>query len=117
MIRSAKKSIAIHTTDRGLKRKVKIFSGLLKEASDKGVNVKILAQDSLLQSKDKAVIKRFAQLKPTDIKARYIVVDNREILLMIGDEEVHPSYDLALWLTSPGFASTIQSLFEKEISN
>ena len=43
MIKSAKKSVTLVTTEEGLIAKNKHFGNLLKKAHDKGVKIKILA--------------------------------------------------------------------------
>ena len=45
--------------------------------------------------------------------ARFCVVDGKELLFMVmDDEEVHPTYDIGVWVNSPFFATALDGLFE-----
>ena len=47
------------------------------------------------------------------LKGRFCVVDGKEVIFMVlDDKEVHPTYDLGIWVNSPFFASTLNNLFE-----
>jgi hypothetical protein len=39
-------------------------------------------------------------------------VDDKEMLLMVmDDKEVHPSYDVGVWVTTPYFAKAMNDIF------
>ena len=45
--------------------------------------------------------------------ARFVVVDGKELIFMVtNDEEVHPTYDIGIWVNTPFFASALEDLFE-----
>jgi HTH-type transcriptional regulator, sugar sensing transcriptional regulator len=115
MIKNAKKSVVLMTTEDGLIRKHKHFGKLLKKTSEKGVNIKILVP---LTSKSKEVVdelKEFANVQNTKgYNGRFCLVDNKELAFMLlDDSKVHPSYDTAVWVNTPLFASTMGRVFDQ----
>ncbi|MEM3126894.1 MAG: hypothetical protein QW331_02410, partial [Candidatus Woesearchaeota archaeon] len=47
-----------------------------------------------------------------DIKARFVVVDEKEVIFMVlDDKEVHPTYDVGIWINTPFFAKALGDLF------
>jgi hypothetical protein len=47
-----------------------------------------------------------------DTKARFVIVDGKEIIFMImNDASVHPTYDVGIWVNTPFFSSALESLF------
>ncbi|MBN2052162.1 TrmB family transcriptional regulator [Candidatus Woesearchaeota archaeon] len=114
MIKNAKKSVVLMTTEEGLIRKHKHFGKVLKKASEKGVSVKIL---SSLTNKSKEAIdelKEFAEVKNIKgFNGRFCIIDNKEIAFMLLDDtKVHPSYDTAVWVNTPIFAETVNKAFD-----
>ena len=54
-----------------------------------------------------------ADIRHTDSKARFCVVDGKEIIFMIMDDgEVHPTYDVGIWVNTPFFASALENLYD-----
>ena len=109
MIKNATKSVVLMTTEEGLMRKHKHLGRVLRKARDKGVSVKILAP---LTSKSKGIVRemsKFAEVKNTKgHNGRFCVVDSKELAFMLlDDSKVHPSYDMAVWVNTPLFASTL----------
>lgn len=109
MIKNAKKSVVLMTTEEGLIRKHKYLKKNMKKASDKRVNIRILAP---LTTKSKEVVsdlKKIAQIQ--NVKGhngRLCLIDNKELAFMLlDDSKVHPSYDMAIWVNTPLFASTL----------
>jgi len=48
-----------------------------------------------------------------DVKARFSVVDGKELVFMVlDDKDVHPTYDVGIWVNTPFFASAIDNLFD-----
>ena len=46
------------------------------------------------------------------------VVDNSEIMfMMMDDKEVHPSYDLGIWVNTPYFAGAMEDLLNNSWNN
>lgn len=113
VIRSAEKTVTIVTTEQGLIRKIDSLKPVFEQIKKRGVKIRILAP--LTKENKKAVedLKGLAEIKNTKTKARFIVVDSKEIIFMImDDKDVHPNYDVGIWINTPYFASAIEELFE-----
>jgi HTH-type transcriptional regulator, sugar sensing transcriptional regulator len=112
-IRGAEESVVIMTTSQGLMRKVEGLFPVLEKLKKKGVKIRVAAP---LTKENKAAAKELsavAEVKHTDAKARFIIVDGKEIIFMIlDDEEVHPTYDIGIWVNTPFFASALENLFD-----
>ncbi len=111
-IRNAEESVIIMTTSQGLMRKVEGLKPTLELIKKRGVKIKIAAP---LTKETKATVKDIsdvAEVRNTDTKARFIIVDGKEIIFMVlNDSEVHPTYDIGIWVNTPFFASALQELF------
>ncbi len=52
-------------------------------------------------------------MRHTDSRSRFILVDRKEILFMVvDDKDVHPTYDVGIWVNTPFFASALEDLFD-----
>jgi len=50
-----------------------------------------------------------------DLSARFCIVDEKDLMFMVmNDEEVHPTYDVGVWVQTPYFASTVQGMFDHQ---
>jgi len=112
-LRSAEDKISIITTSTGFLRKIDGFKPVLKDLASKNVDIKIAApmnEETKNVAKD---LEGIAQVKDSHIDARFIVVDSEEVIFMLmDDQQVHPSYDLGVWLNTPFFAKALENLFE-----
>ena len=113
-MKQATKSVVLFTTKEGLIRKSDFFRVVFKKLTEKGVNVRIAAPLSEETNLVVASLKDVAEVKNiSEIKARYCIVDGKEITFMILDDaEVHPSYDCGVWINTPFFAQALQSQFD-----
>jgi len=112
-IRESKKSVTIMTTTQGLLRKVEGFKTALEAAKKRGVDIKIAApitKDAQEVLKD---LKGIADVRHIDdVKARFCVVDGKNLLFtVLDDNEVHPTYDVGIWVNTPFFATALEGLF------
>lgn len=112
-IKNAEESVIMITTSQGLLRKVEGLKPVLEQVKKRGVKIKIaapLTKDSIPAIKD---LGNIAEIKHTDTKARFLIVDGKEILFMIADDnEIHPTYDVGIWVNTPFFANALAELFE-----
>jgi len=115
MIKNAKKSITLMTSEKGAEHKFESLAAPLKKAAKAGVDVRVVVP----QGADKNIVEGFAsfakvkQQKSTE--ARFCLVDGKELLLFITDDkDVHKSYDCAVWVEAPQFVEYFGSLFDKE---
>jgi len=117
MIKSAQKTITIMTTGPGVSRKEDRFKRALKKAKQRGVKIRFAAP---LSKESKTTLKSLVEvteLKNSNYEGRFVIIDNKEILFMLMDDKnVHPSYDVGVWIKSPYFSSLFGSLFESQYS-
>lgn len=112
-IRNAEESVTIMTTTQGLIRKVEGLKATFELIKKRGVKVRIAApitKEALAAAKD---ISEVAEVRSTDAKARFTIVDGKEIIFMVLDDaEVHPTYDVGIWVNTPFFAGALQQLYD-----
>jgi len=112
-IRNAEESVTLMTTAQGFLRKVEGFKPTFEKLKKRGVKIRIAApmtKESLSALKE---LQGIAEVRHTDSKARFCIVDGKEIVFMVLDDtEVHPTYDVGIWVNTPFFAGALESLFE-----
>ena len=113
LIKDAKKSVNIMTSDKGFIRKVEGLRANLEVAKKRGVKVRIAAP---LNKENKVFadsLKGLAEVKHNDkVKSRFVTVDSKDLVfMMLNDQEVHPSYDLGVWVKTPYFATAMDQMF------
>jgi sugar-specific transcriptional regulator TrmB len=115
MIKNAEKSIVLHTTSSGLTRKADELGKVLKKASEKGIKIRIAAPITKANKTVASELSKFAEIRHTDNKSRFMVIDGKDLaFLVMDDDHVHPSYDLGLWIKTPFFASSVESMFNHQ---
>ena len=113
LIKAAEKSIVLMTTEQGLVRKIEGLGHLFAKLKKRGVDIKIAAPITETNKASAESIAASAEVRHTDIKGRFCIVDGRELVFMVMDDsEVHPTYDTAIWINTPFFAGVLQGLFE-----
>jgi len=112
-IKGAEETVTIMTTTQGLLRKIEGLKPVFEQIKKRGVKIRIcapLTKDAIPAIKD---LGNVAEIRHTDSKARFTIVDKKELLFMINDDtEVHPTYDVGIWVNTPFFASALEELFE-----
>ena len=113
-IRGAEKSVDIMTTGTGLLRKVEGLKPAFEECAKRGVKIRIAAPLSKETKEAEKELKGIVEVKDCgDAKARFVVVDSNQIVFMLMDDsEVHPTYDIGIWINTPFFSSALAELFE-----
>ena len=113
MIKNAKRSVHIMTTEKGLQRKSASLMNQLKKANKRGVNVTI----AVPQGTSKKVIKEFSEVATVKeskaAEARFMAVDNKNMMMMMTGEDAHPSYDSAVWVEAPLFVKHFTNMVEQ----
>jgi len=108
MIKKAKKTVYIATGDAGLKNKLKHAGKTLDAAKNRGVDVKIVST-----AKGKQDTK--LPLKTISKKSRFILIDDKEALIMLtDDDQVHPDYDVGIWVNSKLLTGTLSDYFNSQ---
>ncbi len=113
VIKGAENSVTIMTTAQGLMRKVEGLKPVFEKLKKRGVQIRIaapLTKENAAAVKD---ISSVAEVRNSNTKARFTIVDGKEMVFMIlDDEEVHPTYDVGIWINSPFFSAAVEELFD-----
>ncbi len=112
-IRNAEETVTLVTTTQGFLRKVDGLKSTFEAIKKRGVKIRIAAP--LTKECNDAIkeISPFAEVRHTNSKSRFCVVDSKELVFMVlDDEEVHPTYDLGIWINTPFFAKALEEFFE-----
>ncbi len=114
MVKNANSSVTIVTTPKDLVRKVEALKVTLQKLSKKGVNVRIAAPLTKECANAVKDLKGIAEVRDSGkLGARFCIVDGKDLLFMVmHDEEVHPTYDIGVWVNTPFFASALENMFE-----
>jgi sugar-specific transcriptional regulator TrmB len=114
LINSAQKSIVIMTTEKGLMRKMNSLKTPLHKAHKRGVDIRIAADVSKKSLESMKEITSIAKIKPiSDVRGRFVIADGKDIAFAVQDgEEIHPSYDVGIWVSTPFFATAMHSMFD-----
>jgi HTH-type transcriptional regulator, sugar sensing transcriptional regulator len=118
MMKNAEKSITLMTTSQGFLRKIEGLKPTMEKAKKRGVKIRIAAPISKENKQAAKQICDVAEVRNTDAKGRFCIVDGKEMMFMVmDDQEVHPTYDVGIWVNTPFFASALESLFETAWKN
>jgi sugar-specific transcriptional regulator TrmB len=113
-LRNAEDTVTMITTTQGLVRKIEGLRPIFEQLNKRGVTIRICAplitKESLKAADE---MKDVADVRHTDSKARFTIVDGKELFFMVLDDtDVHPSYDVGIWVNTPFFATALEELFE-----
>ena len=112
MIKDAEKSIILMSTETGIKRKLETLATSLEKANERGVKIRIAVPITEENKKILESASKYAEVKNCDLGGRFCVVDEQEITFMLlDDEEVHPTYDVGVWVNTGIFSQTLINLF------
>lgn len=114
LIRNAESSVTLMTTSQGLLRKLEGFKPTFEKIKKRGVKIRIAAP---ITKESKPLLKELssvAEIRNTkNINARFCVVDGKEVVFMVlNDKDVHPTYDVGIWVTTPYFATALENMFD-----
>ncbi len=114
MIKNAKKSVTIMTTSKGVLRKIEALKPELERLAKRGVNIRIAAPVSKENLGALQEVSKIAEIRHNEnVQARFVLVDGKEIMFMaLNDDEVHPSYDLGVWVNTPYFTTAMENMFQ-----
>jgi len=113
VLRNAENSVTLMTTTQGLIRKVEGLMPTFEKLKKKGVKIRVAAP--LTKDSKDAVreLSKVAEVKNVDkITARFCIVDGKELVFMVlDDKDVHPTYDMGIWVNTPFFAKALDGMF------
>jgi sugar-specific transcriptional regulator TrmB len=115
MIKNANKSVTLVTTEKGLIRKVEALKAVMQKLAKKGVKIRIAApvsKDGIIAIKD---LKGIAEVRDAGkLNSRFCVVDSKDLMFMVmHDDDVHPTYDIGIWVNTPFFANSLETMFDE----
>jgi len=114
MVRGAEKSIVLMTTAKGLIKKAEILKPAFEKLKRKGVKIRVASQITKENMNAARELNKVAEVRHVDkINARFCMVDGKELTFMVmNDENVHPSYDVGVWVNTPYFVSALEGMFD-----
>ena len=113
LIRNAEESVTIMTTTQGLMRKIEGLKPIFEKIKKRGVKIRIAAPITKECADAVKDISGIAEIRHSENKARFCIVDGKEMVFMVMDDnEVHPTYDVGIWVNTPFFAGSLENLFE-----
>jgi len=114
LIKNAKSNVLLVTSEDGLLRKADALKTTLEQAKKRGVTVKIAAPLTERSEEGAKKLKGIVDLKHIDnCDARFVVIDGKQAVMMVlNDKELHPNYDVGIWLNSPPIATSLTNMFE-----
>ena len=114
LVREAEKTVTLVTTADGLNRKLEVLLPSLEKAKKRGVTIRIAAPINESNKKIAKDFSKVAEIKDVaDLRARFMVIDSEQLMFMLlNDEEVHPTYDVGVWINTEFFAQALEQLFE-----
>jgi sugar-specific transcriptional regulator TrmB len=112
-LRNATKSVTMMTTSEGFLRKVEGLKPVFEKLRKKGVKIRIAAPMTKETKEAAKELAGIAELRHSDGRARFSIVDGKELVFMVlDDNDVHPTYDVGIWVNTPFFAGALESLFD-----
>jgi sugar-specific transcriptional regulator TrmB len=119
MLKDAEDTIIVMTTQTGFVSKVDSFKRQFQKAKERGVDIKIICPRSELTQAKAHELEGIADVRFTDeVKARFVIVDSKEIVFMLLDDtQVHPSYEVGVWINTPFFTTALVAMFNATFEN
>jgi len=112
-IRNAEESVSIMTTGQGFLRKVEGLKSTFEKLKKRGVKIRIAAPITKESANALKEIQDLAEVRQANTDSRFCIVDGKEVIFMIlNDKDVHPTYDTGIWVNTPFFASSLESMFD-----
>ncbi len=113
LVKAAQKSVVLMTTSKGLLRKVEALKPELEKLKKKGVRIRIAAPITKDNQAQVQSMRNIAEIKDSGkLNARFCIIDGQELMFMIiHDDEVHPTYDVGVWVHTPYFAGAMEEMF------
>jgi HTH-type transcriptional regulator, sugar sensing transcriptional regulator len=112
-IKGAEESVTLVTTSTGLLRKIEGLKGVMQEVAKRGVKIRIAAPMNKELELAAAELSGIAEVRDCKLKGRFLIVDGKEVIFMVMDDaDVHPTYDVGIWINTPFFAKALEDMFE-----
>jgi HTH-type transcriptional regulator, sugar sensing transcriptional regulator len=106
---NAKKDVLLAMSMDEINKEKKYFVSGIKK--NQGKPVITLFTSKISQSDLDRQLVDHISVKQATLKARFAVFDGKDVMFMLMDSnDVHPNYDSAVWVSSPFFAQSMQTL-------
>lgn len=114
MMKDAKEEVVIYANTAELERLAVYHLSTIKEVAKKGVKIRIITTVTPNSADSVKTLLEFAEIRHSDdVHAKFYLIDSNEVLFhMIPEEQINPTYDTAIWVQAPLFASALGDLFE-----
>jgi sugar-specific transcriptional regulator TrmB len=114
MLKDAKEEVVIYANPSEIERLVVYHMSSFKDLKKRGVKIKIITTVTEKSAENVKTLLDFAEIRHSeDIHAKFYLIDSNEVLFhMIPEERIHPTYDTAIWVQAPLFATALSDLFE-----
>jgi len=109
MVERASKSVLVVTSAEGFSRKVNLLHKILKRVNRRGVKSKIIAPVNERLAKK---VKDSVVIEDKDAGARFVIVDDIELLFMLNSDTIDKNYDSAVWVKSEFFTKAFKQLLD-----
>ncbi len=115
MMKNAEESVVLATTSKGVLRKLEALTPIFGKLAKRNVKLRVAFPFSDETKEAQKNLSKFAEVKDIkDIDARFCIIDGKEILFMVtNDKEIHPTYDVGVWVNTPFFAKALEGMFNE----
>ncbi len=119
MVKKAQKSVTLVTTSKGIIRKMEALKPELERLKKKCIKIRVAAPVTKESAPIMRDLSRLAEVKHANkLDARFCIVDGKELMFMLlNDDDVHPTYDVGVWVSTPYFASAVEEMFNNHWKN
>ncbi len=100
MIKNAQNNVKIMTNEKELLERLSELKNVIRKAYERGVKIEIKAP---IREDNEIIreLKPYVEFKNVDeTPARFCVVDDKEALLILTENEISPEYDIGVWMNS-----------------
>jgi sugar-specific transcriptional regulator TrmB len=112
MLKKAKTSVEIVTSGNRFDEKVKNLKGIFDNLAKKRIRTRV-ALNSDKGLKNSPDLNKGIEIRKSDTNIRFCLVDGKEVLFMLFDgDEIHPDYDVGIWVVNPNLAKNMEVLFD-----
>jgi sugar-specific transcriptional regulator TrmB len=115
LMKDARKSVNIVTTEQGFMRKAEGLKASFEKAKKRGVKIRISAPITKENQHFVEDLKAVAEIKHNDkVNSRFVTVDGKDVVFMaLDDKDVHPSYDLGIWVKASYLSNAMDQMFNQ----
>jgi len=115
LLENAKKEVIICTSVQEIQNKSRFFSLVFDRLKKADIKIKIALSG---EEKDiKKINNKFKiKAKQIDVDTRFFIADNEQILFMISKTEL-PEEEIAVWLNTPFFATSLGFMFNQAVGS